>query len=379
MKCCPQCFTDSVAKSLVTDLAQPDKGICDLCGSRIEQSLEIQPESELAEQFSELLSVFSATVDDSAVTALQRYESLYEAFLSIWTIFKVVDDSENALSPASFNRMIQSMFPEDSRILLLLEGPVYLDPSSSADNPFELGFFGAKDWHGFSEEIKHVHRYHAQITNAGVLEELMKALERVIGEADGSWYRARRWNDKDGRVPAEADLKEPDPNKASDGRMSPSGVSCLYISNDIKGAMSEIRASRHDDIAIMKMRPKKDLRILDLSRIAEISPFDEVVDCKKLASNIENLRQIKEALIRPMRSTDNVIEYVPTQYIADFARSIGFDGIGYDSVLYEKSGKPSYNIASFLGFDQAFECQSIALYKIKNVNLEASELKIPLT
>lgn len=376
MKCCPQCFTDAIARSLVTDLAHADEAICDLCGSKCERLLEIRPESELAGQFSELLSVFSTTVEDSVAEKLPRYDSLFEAFSDTWAVFRSAGNSESALSSIAFNQMIRAMFPEDNRILGLLEGSVYLDPSPSASNPFELGFFGDKDWYGFSEEIKHVHRYHAKIANTEVLERLLNALARVIGKDDGSWYRARRWNNKGNKPPTEDDLKEPKPDRASDGRMSPSGVSCLYISNDAEGAMAEIRASRHDDIAIMEMKPTKELRILDLSRVAEISPFDETVDCKELASNLENLKQIKEALIKPMRSTDNVIEYIPTQYIADFARSIGFDGIGYNSVLHENSEGPAYNIASFLGFDRAFKCQSITLCRIENVNLEASRLKV---
>lgn len=152
--------------------------------------------------------------------------------------------------------------------------------------------------------------------------------------------------------------------------MSPEGVRCLYISNNIEGAMAEIRASKHDDIAIMEMSPSRDLKILDLSRIDRISPFDETVDCRKLASNLINLNQIKDALVKPMRSTDDAIEYVPTQYIADFARSIGFDGIGYHSVLHERNGLPTYNIASFLGFDEAFICESISMYNVKNIHLD---------
>ena len=134
--------------------------------------------------------------------------------------------------------------------------------------------------------------------------------------------------------------------------------------------MSEIRAAKYDEVAILAMRPARKLKILDLSRVDEISPFDENVDCKELASNIKNLRQMKADLVKPVRATDDPIDYVPTQYIADFARSIGFEGIGYRSVLHEKDGVPSYNIASFCGFDEAFLEYGISLYRVENFDLQ---------
>lgn len=118
----------------------------------------------------------------------------------------------------------------------------------------------------------------------------------------------------------------------------------------------------------MEMLPKIPLRILDLSKVDKISPFNENVNCRMLASNLNNLRQIKDALTQPMRKNDNIIEYVPTQYLASYALSIGFDGIGYSSILASGSDTEAFNIASFKGFEEAFICKSISMHKIKDVS-----------
>ena len=354
MKCCAGCFKDRGARETVWNLAEDDDGLCDLCGQKSERLLAVEPESELAEQFRDMLSVFS--LDDSCS------QTLYDIFQETWDLFRHI-------SVDAFSRFLETLFPGDERVGGLLRGGVRLDPSPDLDDRFALSFFGERDWNAFSEEVKHEHRYLAEISNKEVLSSLFNALEKIVEPEDGSWYRARIWNDKRLQDINEKELKEAPANKAAEGRMSPRGISCHYISDTPEGAMAEIRASRHDDVAVMEMKPVKPLRILDLSRIDEISPFDENVACGDLASNKGNLRQIKDALTKPMRSTDDKIEYVPTQYIAEFARLSEFDGIGYESVLYEKNGKPTYNIASFASFDEAFERCSLKLYRVSQSEL----------
>ena len=56
MKCCPQCFKDRIARELVGNLASSVPGICDLCGVERDRLLTIARESELSEQFFDLLS-----------------------------------------------------------------------------------------------------------------------------------------------------------------------------------------------------------------------------------------------------------------------------------------------------------------------------------
>lgn len=360
MKCCADCFTDEKARQLINALADEseERGFCDICGKTGRKLLELAPESELAEQFADLLGVFE-TPDEHSRTV---FPSLYEALNDTWGIFRVI-------SLEAFDSLLESMFPDDDRIKGMSTGRVCLsadvDPKRSESST--LRFFGDRDWAHFSEEIKYAQRYHAKIKNEDILKRLLLALEIKISPSSRRWYRARFWNRGD-RDPVVSDLTEPPRGHAANGRMNPEGVPYLYVSDSPDCAISEIRAVKHDRVAVMEMVPKEPLRILDLSKIDSISPFDENVDCNELASNKENLRQIKEALVKPMRTEDDFMEYVPTQYIADFAKSMEFDGIGYESVLYENNGVPAYNVASFVGFKEAFEKCNIAIYYVNDID-----------
>ena len=136
---------------------------------------------KLAEQFRDMLSVFS--LDDSCS------QTLYEIFQETWDLFRHI-------SVDAFSRFLETLFPGDERVGGLLRGGVRLDPSPDLDDRFALSFFGERDWNAFSEEVKHEHRYLAEISNKEVLSSLFNALEKIVEPEDGSWYRARIWNDK---------------------------------------------------------------------------------------------------------------------------------------------------------------------------------------
>lgn len=361
MKCCPDCFCDEVAKETIRHSCQPIPGICETCGRHADLLLEVEPESELASYFDQMLSVFDEKVAEDAKDA---FLSLYEAFCYIWPIL-------NGVSEDSFQSLLKALFPQDMRVEKLLSSGVVLAPERGSKRVEDFAFFGERTWKDFATQIKHERRYHASVENKEVLGNILNALARDIDSSEGTWFRARNWNNKT-KPPSFDELREPDPCKSAEGRMSPKGVRCLYLADTKETAMAEIRSAVHDEVAILQLRPNRTLKILDLRRIDQISPFTPEVDSSELASNRDNLIEMKRDLARPMRDNDDAIDYIPTQYIADYARSLGFDGIGYESVLHENdSGVPGYNIACFLGASEAFEEVSIDLYKITKVRRDS--------
>jgi hypothetical protein len=145
--------------------------------------------------------------------------------------------------------------------------------------------------------------------------------------------------------------------------MNVAGIPCLYIADSPLTAISETRASQFDTMAVACMHPKRTLSIVDLSRIHSVSPFDEI-SCNVLASNIDNLKLIRTELLRPMRSTDPELDYLPTEYIGDLIKSLGYDGIGYKSVM----SKDGYNVARFRTVEEAFEILSIDKYHVDEID-----------
>ena len=72
---------------------------------------------------------------------------------------------------------------------------------------------------------------------------------------------------------------------------------------------------------------------------------------------------IAQEIAKPLRN-DNVLDYLPTQYISDFIRSKGYDGIEYGSTM-RKQG------VQFGSFDPSvFKCTSTKVYDVKSISYD---------
>lgn len=100
----------------------------------------------------------------------------------------------------------------------------------------------------------------------------------------------------------------------------------------------------------------------------QISPFIEGLDCLEYAINKEHLNKINDEMGKIMRRSDSALDYVPTQYITDFVKSIIHDGVAeyagieYESVMH--SG--GYNLALF--DPDLFECVDTKVYGIDMID-----------
>lgn len=127
-------------------------------------------------------------------------------------------------------------------------------------------------------------------------------------------------------------------------------------------------------MAVARLEASRELRIVDLSQIDEIGPFLPDVDCSLLAINMPDLRLIKRDLVKPMRSSDNPVEYVPTQFIADLVKGMGFDGIGYSSVMATSKQGSGYNIAFFGSSKELFRTNEITRYSIRGIEYTIEQM-----
>lgn len=76
------------------------------------------------------------------------------------------------------------------------------------------------------------------------------------------------------------------------------------------------------------------------------------------------LLKLEEELSKPLRKQDVNLDYLPTQYLCEFIKSLGFDGVEYRSAMAEGG----YNIAVFN--DNNLECISARFYEVKGVKYE---------
>jgi len=153
------------------------------------------------------------------------------------------------------------------------------------------------------------------------------------------------------------------------GRTNSEGIQCLYLASDEETTFHEVRARDNDHVSVGEFCQVKDLKIVDLSLFDKIGPFSiPDFDMTWFAINIDIIRKIGNEVAMPMRRFDSVLDYVPTQYICDYVKHLGYDGIRYKSTLVE--GGINYAI-----FDERkFECKKVKVVHIGNIQYEWSIL-----
>ena len=173
----------------------------------------------------------------------------------------------------------------------------------------------------------------------------------VLGAGPGhdvaSLYRARVFQ-SDERLeralcnPA-VELGPPPSREARGGRLNADGISVFYGATDTRVAIAEVRPPVGSLIAVGRFDIVRDLRLLDLRALTCANTSGSVFDTK-LARNTERamfLRTVTARITRPIMPDDEVLDYLPTQAMADFLASDAeteLDGILYPSVQVPGGG-----------------------------------------
>src|SRR5690606_22527909 len=78
------------------------------------------------------------------------------------------------------------------------------------------------------------------------------------------------------------ELVSPPPERAAQGRMNAAGISVLYAALDEATAVAEVYDGK-TSVAMVTLRPMRDLRVLDLTSTAEVSPYDPAIDARRIS------------------------------------------------------------------------------------------------
>lgn len=303
MNCCPNCFIDEEIKAIISSLST-HQGICDVCGS-IDQS--IVDAEELSDYFSPILDLYE--VDDTSTINIHR------KLATDWHIF-VNDNCSQRILGAMFS------IPPYSELLAYNVKPNYIDNTDSIDI-----------WNNFTQEIKEQNRFF--ISNnlfiRDTIEKLLKYHTLTL-RSGTKFYRGRICDLATGFSLNE--LGAPPAGKARAGRANPQGISYLYLARHEETTLYEIRASFLDYVSVGEFELNQDVRIVALREIGNISPFLPDLDLKEYVSNKNILHQFGAALSKPLRRIDSSLEYLPTQYLCEYIKSLGIDGVEYASAMH---------------------------------------------
>ena len=112
----------------------------------------------------------------------------------------------------------------------------------------------------------------------------------------------------------------------TEGRANPARIRYLYAAEEIDTAIYEVRPIIGQLVSVAAMSVISDLKVFDFTKSIE--------DQSGLKLNRQSLvNTIGSAFAKP--NHDKKEKYMPTQFVAEFVKNLGFDGIKYKSSLHE--------------------------------------------
>jgi hypothetical protein len=220
-------------------------------------------------------------------------------------------------------------------------------------------FSSWRSFYKFSVSIKKEYRYIHSEESMHFLNCLINtSKDKEISLTEGTiLYRSQKGYDEieeydhDGQTlihvieqPYKPSRMIPDSEKVGNGRANVKGIPCLYLSDNEKTAIAEIRPWLNEKVSVAVFKILRNLRIIDLSnieletRIYLKEPTDpNVIENEVWAS-------VNRAFSRPISQEDQDIDYIPTQIISELFKRNGFDGIKYKSLLSPGNNYAIYNL-----------------------------------
>lgn len=345
--CCENCFSDMYLKNYIRE--NGEKGTCEYCNS---QGAYIITTEQIGEYIRECIKKAYEDVGGGTGANYDPEEKEYGDRKGEEPILLSVRDIiEDAFDERVQNTSIITDIFEDFGL-----GYKGMDWLGNVDEPhlvLQKDLYGseATRMHHFWELFKYTTKFYNRFFDMGnddnrkaYLDELMPYLyeyERLIPKGE-VLYRARKAANglmDITKIDAYKELSPAPPLLAKTNRMSPAGISYLYIASDIETAYEECRLKDHDAL-VAEYVTKEELSIIDFSQEAFIwsgSIFDPNYDHDLRWINTF-LKDFVEEITSPVdkeeeENKDFSFEYAATEVIAEYIRSREFDGICFNSSI----------------------------------------------
>lgn len=352
MNCCVNCFADQGLRSRIEAMSY-NKGECDFCESQDGTVIDCD---KLTEMFEELFWFYVES--PTSVRSLKESKAtlVHEHLMAYWPRLFNADLTNKQVKQLVNQIGRESMWIGGETLEMPVELEMYLN-GKALDTDYTV------QWETFTQEIKEQNRFF--IMNQLNLDELQSNLERFAKTypAGTEFYRARISDE-----PLKADmLGKPPKHKTTPGRANPVGIPYLYISDQEETTLYETRVSLHESISVGKFVLRAPLQVISLKSIANYGPFeiqDRGFDIEEFMLIRPYLLRLEEELSKPVRKQDVNLDYLPTQYLCEYIKSLGFDAVEYRSAMADGG----YNLAVFN--DRNLECVSTKHYQVKGVKYE---------
>jgi len=341
---CAECIED---KALIEVLVEnPDGDECDFCGNG-----------------HEIIGLFDAVLEQIALALSIDYCSPEEVlpldsesetgfFGSIYDISEVLGDIDYEAPNWEVMVEIFSAFSDRQ----------FSDKEFGIQSPNQRRFSG---WIAFKKAIQHERRYsfwslgdkyndpdHPDYLATGDMLDEISGVVSTAGLSSTIKTGTKIWRARIGNIetPFTKDHElcpPPVESTRQPNRMSPSGISMFYGSDEYETACAEIldpERAENKAICAGQFNTTRPLKLLDLAQLPELPSYFDLEHRNEWLAGCF-LRWFAKDLATPIiRDGREHIEYVPTQAFTEYVRfqmknadGSGFDGIRYSSA---RTGKP---------------------------------------
>lgn len=336
MNCCAECFQDAQIRVMIC--TNNETGDCDFCGQKNVAIYSVDSPSDLSDLISGVINVYEESDDG---------EPLFDVLIEDWNIFSKTLPSTRYLIE-NFCNIIVGDHKRNHNVNVKI-------PHTYIEN---YGIFSGHSWGDFSEVIKTKNRFYNGYFKADQFASFL--FYSITKYSKGvTFFRARVWSD--GRGYDIREMGAPPVGKRKSGRVNPEGIGVLYLTSDEKTALSEVRASAFDFVSVGEFRLKKDISVINISGLNDISPALYASGLESLAANTKIFSDIANEIAKPLRRNDSSLEYLPPQYITEFIKSQGYAGVEFASTMATGGN----NLAVF--DETLFECIAVHDVEIKRI------------
>lgn len=338
MYCCPNCFSDKFLQNHISAISNK-KGKCSFC--KTNNTTLIKPEN-LSDRFESLLDLYEKDRYGVAINELIQTD---------WNVFKITSTQtqQKLLKAISYN----------NNLFRIKYKPVFSKEQQNIEQ-----------WENFRDELKHRNRFFPNdAPDKSFLEPFGNYIGKILKKGSQKFYRARiNTSDKPFKISA---MGKPPKNLVSNGRANPVGIPYLYVASSIDTAIAEIRGHKGEVLTIVEYQMKTYLDLADLRDPKNtISPFElnEENELEMIYKNMPFLTLLGNELSKPIIPRVANLEYLPSQYLCELLKHIGFHGI-----IYKSSISDGNNYVIFK--DKRLKSVNTYQYQIVDVTTESEELK----
>ncbi|HET6388574.1 RES family NAD+ phosphorylase [Hyphomicrobium sp.] len=335
-RCCPECFGDRGLTKQIFPFLGPSRGKCDYCGST---DVDLLNPQALAPYFGLVVNVYEPDEDG---------KPLAEWLKDDWELF-----SHPKMDLANAAYLLGDIL-DDGQIVRKNFIP---SPSYKSE--------GLIQWETLRDEMMYRNRWFLDMTlDTDRLKQLLPHLP--ADDLPRTWFRARI-RSGDEIFPIEK-MSAPPKRLAAHGRANPAGIPYLYLGSQPDTAAAEVRPHT-GEIACVADFAIPEIQAVDLRAPRKlVSPFilEDASDIGQLRADLPFLERLGDELTRPVLPSGAAIDYIPSQYLCEFIKKSGYDG-----VVYRSSVSKGFNLALF--DPEKAEGGTVSLYNIERVTVEVAQ------